>query len=68
MIRVTRQVIASASVNRPFFGHAEEVLAIAFVDNFVRHPWASVFDDLFSFGNAFGSEQAKACGGTPYFE
>jgi len=62
VIRVTREVIAPAAVNRPFLGHAEEVLAIALVDDLVRHAWAGVFDDLFSFGNASGSEQPEAGG------
>ncbi len=62
MIGVTRLVVAAAAVNRPFPGHAEEVFAIALVDDLVRYAWAGVFDDLLAFGNPSGSEQPEACG------
>ena len=62
MVGVTRQVIAATTVNRPLFGYAEEILAIAFVDNLVRHTRAGILDDLLAFGNALRSEQPEAGG------
>ena len=62
MIDITRDVIAAAAVNRPFPGHPEKVFAVAFIDNFVRHPGTNVLDDLLAFGNASGGEKSETGG------
>ena len=67
MVDVARDVAARAAVDRPLGVHPEEILAITFIDFFVRDARTCVFDNSFAFGNRFQSKQSKTGGSAPYF-
>jgi hypothetical protein len=53
-----RLVIATVAINRPL-GHAEEVLAVAFLNNVVRHARTGVFDNLLPLGMRFVANRPR---------
>ena len=67
MVDIACEVAARAAVDRPLGVHSEEILAITFVDFFVRDAGTCVFDDSFAFRNRFQSKQSKTGACAPYF-
>lgn len=51
MIDIARDVVATASINRPSGVDRKEVLAIQGVNNLVGHKWPGIFDNFLALGN-----------------